>query len=112
MAARAGRTPKKPRRGSGDDEGAWPTLQGGRGAKAWTEPGLVLQRGLWQAPAFSFPGVQGSPPSWPMSFELEEDAVNKIWPLFLILPPHTTPPSFQSLHQPSLACLLGFVVWA
>ena len=42
--------------------------------------------------------------------DLEEDSVNQTWPPFLIHPPHPpTPPSFQSQHQPSFACLLDFV---
>ena len=54
------------------------------------------------------------PPSslspWKVHSDLEEDSVNQTWPPFLIHPPHpTTPPSFQSQHQPSFACLLDFV---
>lgn len=74
-------------------------VAGPQPSRAWTQRGSVL-----------LAGIRRSLPLWSLSSQLEEDCQENMASLPHPSSPGTTPPSFQSLHQCSLACLLDFVV--
>ena len=103
-------------RGHTEEPGAaWVCGEGGQEllGLAWTQLRLSPLLSLVTGGTVLPPDPPRSFPPWKVHSDLEEELCQSNMAPFLIHPPHpTTPPSFQSRHQPSFACLLDFVVFS